>query len=264
MLNKYLNFCPTPGKYSKTIYDNDIQNFIRKVKLKAHFKTTDLSEKIDGNFYIKSSTNKQWTPKETHNTAETFIEAFKSKLQKENHIKKKLPKNNLAKNEIALKNLSIRDDIKVTKADKGGVVVIIDVDDVADYIAEANLELNSKKFYKEIPNDPTELSRKKFNNVIKELKSARLLNEKITTKLDIQEAKIQAFYMFPKLHKPENPGRPVISSVNYHTTSISQYVNHHLQPHVKELKSYVKDSTDFIKKKKIIIIMYARSLKIAF
>ena len=209
MLNKYLNFCPTPGKYSGTIYDNDIQNFIRKVKLKAHFKTTDLSENNDGNFYIKSSTNKQWTPKETHNTAETFIEAFKSKLQKEDHIKKKLPKNNLAKNEIALKNLSIRDDIIVTKADKGGVVVIIDVDDVDDYIDEANRQLNNKKFYKGIP-----------------------------------------IYMFPKLHKPENLGRPVISSVNYHTTSISQYVNHHLQPHVKELKSYVKDSTDFIKKNK--------------
>ena len=45
MLNKDLNFCPTPGKYNK-----------RKIKLKAHFKTTELS---DGNFYIKSSTNKQ-------------------------------------------------------------------------------------------------------------------------------------------------------------------------------------------------------------
>ena len=48
MLNKDLNFCPTPGKYNK-----------RKIKLKAHFKTTELSNKNDGNFYIKSSTNKQ-------------------------------------------------------------------------------------------------------------------------------------------------------------------------------------------------------------
>ena len=54
--------------------------------------------------------------------------------------------------------------------------------------------------------------------------------------------------MFPKIHKPENPGRPVISSVNCHTNSISQYVDHHPQTHNKELKSYVKDSTDFIKK----------------
>ena len=41
--------------------------------------------------------------------------------------------------------------------------------------------------------------------------------------------------------------KPVISSVNCHTTKISQYVDNHLQPHVQELETYVKDSTDFIK-----------------
>ena len=54
--------------------------------------------------------------------------------------------------------------------------------------------------------------------------------------------------MLPRIHKPENPGRPVASSVSCYTTSISQNVDHHLQPHVKESKFYVKDSTDFIKK----------------
>ena len=67
-------------------------------------------------------------------------------------------------------------------------------------------------------------------------------------------------FMFPKMHKPENPGRPVISPLNCHTTSISQYVDHHLKSHVKKLISYLKDSTDFIKK----INNLARSLKIAF
>ena len=40
----------------------------------------------------------------------------------------------------------------------------------------------------------------------------------------------------------------MISPVNCHTISLSQYIDHHLQPHVKELKFYVKKSTDFIKK----------------
>ena len=129
-----------------------------------------------------------------------------------------------------MKELSIRDDIIITKAGKGGAVVIIDVD---DYINEANRQLNSKEFCKEISNDPTELNRKKVKNAIKELKSAKLLDEKIATEPEVQEAKALAFYMFPKIHKPKNRGRPVISSVNCHTTSISQYVDHHLQPHVK-------------------------------
>ena len=54
--------------------------------------------------------------------------------------------------------------------------------------------------------------------------------------------------MQPKIHKEDNPGRPVISSVNCHTAKISQYVDHHLQSHVQELDSYVEDSTNLIKK----------------
>ena len=70
------------------------------------------------------------------------IEDFKNELQKEEHIKKKFSENNLTKNEVeALKELSIRDDIIITKADKGGDIVIINVD---NYINKANWQLNSK------------------------------------------------------------------------------------------------------------------------
>ena len=54
--------------------------------------------------------------------------------------------------------------------------------------------------------------------------------------------------MQPKIHKEGNLGRPFISSVNCHTTKISQNVDQHLQPHIQKLESYVKDSTEFIKK----------------
>ena len=60
--------------------------------------------------------------------------------------------------------------------------------------------------------------------------------------------KTPRFYLLPKIHKENNPGRPVISSVSCHTSEISRFVDHHLQDNVKELKSYVKDTTDFISK----------------
>ena len=72
------------------------------------------------------------------------------------------------------------------------------------------------------------------------LKTANsLLEEKIKT---------PEFLLLPKIHKANNPGRSVISSVNCHTSRISEFVVHYLQPEVKKLKSYVKDTTDFIKK----------------
>ena len=50
------------------------------------------------------------------------------------------------------------------------------------------------------------------------------------------------------MHKPGNPGRPVISSIGCHTERISKYVDYHLQPLNQALPSYIKDTTDFLNK----------------
>ena len=55
-------------------------------------------------------------------------------------------------------------------------------------------------------------------------------------------------YLLPKVHKPGNPGRPVVSSIGCHTENISKFVDYHLQPINQALPSYIKDSTDFLNK----------------
>ncbi len=56
------------------------------------------------------------------------------------------------------------------------------------------------------------------------------------------------FWLFPKIHKTNNPGRPVISSINCNTSKLSKSVDHHIQPLAKQVKSYIQDTTDFINK----------------
>ena len=63
-----------------------------------------------------------------------------------------------------------------------------------------------------------------------------------------EKPETQHFYLKPKVHKEGNPGRPVISSINFHTSKISEYVDYHLEPIVKEFPSYVQDTTDFLRK----------------
>ena len=202
------------------------------MKLKAHFKN---KEQGIENEEFRISRNKTWTPKENHHTVETFAQAFQNDLLKEEENIKQIPHKNLSKKEEdALQNLSKRDDIIITKADKGGAVVIFDVD---DYIQEANRQLDNKEFYKKLTIDTTEINRIKVNRTINELKSSHLLNEKIANDLLSSEAKTPQFKMLPKVHKEENPGRPVVSSIDCHTTKISKYIDNQLQPHVKELKS---------------------------
>ena len=65
-------------------------------------------------------------------------------MEIEEKVKKATPKSNLTKDETdPLQQLSQRDDIIITKADKGETVVIIDVD---GYIHEANRQLNNSNF----------------------------------------------------------------------------------------------------------------------
>ena len=72
----------------------------------------------------------------------------------EEKVKKATLKSNLTKNETDTpQQLNQRAGIIITKADKGGALVIIDVD---GYIREANRQLNNTDFYKKISKDPTE------------------------------------------------------------------------------------------------------------
>ena len=79
-----------------------------------------------------------------------------------------------------------------------------------------------------------------MNRTMNEPKSSHLLDEKFANDLLSSELKTPKFKMLPKVYKDGNPGRPVVSSIDCHTTKISKYINNQLHPHVKELKTYVK------------------------
>ena len=65
--------------------------------------------------------------------------------------------------------------------------------------------------------------------------------------LKIESPKSPHFYLKPKLHKECVPGRPVISSVNCHTSKKSEYADYHVQPIVREIP-HVKDAGDLLRK----------------
>ena len=77
----------------------------------------------------------------------TYTEATQRELEKKKQTKmKEKPYNNLTKNErTSMKKLSREEDIIITKVDKGGAVVIVDVQ---GYIKEAERQLNNIKNYR--------------------------------------------------------------------------------------------------------------------
>ena len=125
LLNKGLNFCPTPGIYNSREFDHDLKQFNRKIKLKAHFGTeTNNTGNVNQNF--KPETDKTWEPQYTHHTVKTFIESLEKDISEVQTSTDYVTRYNLSKNERkSLEILKKMDDIIITKADKGGATVIL-------------------------------------------------------------------------------------------------------------------------------------------
>ena len=94
----------------------------------------------------------------------------------------------------------------------------------------------------------------KHNNMIADQLEAMRLRGEITQKvkdfLIIDEPRTPELYLLPKIHKGTYPvpGRPIVSANESHTERISAFVDHFIAPIVKQGRSYVRDTGDFLQK----------------
>ena len=125
-----------------------------------------------------------------------------------------------------------------------------------DYIEEVERQLNDEEYYTKLSYNPSEEFKENISKCINQI---AIHNCSIHDELDIFPNKIRTpqFYILPKIHKTIDkslplgyPGRPIISTCNSVTNNISKYIDHVLQPLMKSLPSYVKDTFDFIIKLK--------------
>ena len=208
-MGKNLNFCPS-SSYNKNLFDRELEAFFKNVKLKSHFGNQEMPTKtIEDKFKPHS----KWEAKKVHHSVDTFIEAVTQETNKQStHWKQH---NNLTKEEIkAMNELKSRDDIIITRADKGGAVVIMDV---KPYIEEAHRQLSNENAYEKLSIDPTQAYTDIINRAIDRFKDENLLSVKLADLLKMQNPRTSRLYLLPKIHKIENLGRPIISSVECHS-----------------------------------------------
>ena len=226
-MNKNLNFIPTPKVYNKSELDKDLNDFFRRIKLKAYFKDMPNNKNDDESILFKQSKNKKWTPPNNHHTISTYVEAVKKYIEQIKTVTPRKIRPNLSKDEkLALKYLSRRDDIIVANADKGDAVVIMEVNDC---VREAKSQQNDSKNYKVLVKDPATTNNNLVNQTINRFKKEQLINENIANELKNQSPRTPQFYISPKIHKEDNPGRPVEILINCLTTNISKYINYILK-----------------------------------
>ena len=119
---------------------------------------------------------------------------------------------------------------------------------VEDYLAEAKRQLDNTNFYTKLDMNPAATHADIVNNTIHNFVKEKLLPEHIAKALMVDNPKTARFYLLPKIHKINNPGRPITNAINSPTSSIAEFVDYQLEPMVHNLKSYIEDTTDFLTK----------------
>ena len=83
--------------------------------------------------------------------------------------------------------------------------------DTQDYISKANNFL-SQNTCRSIQWDPTNTIKNKLINILKRVKSQSGLNNQICKAMYPMGCVLPKFYGLPKIHKPDTPLRPIVSS----------------------------------------------------
>ena len=136
-----------------------------------------------------------------------------------------------------------------------------------DYIKEVECQLSDEKFYTRLDENP---SKRVEQNIINCINKISETNSAVEREFDPIPCEVHTpqFYVLPKIHKQYQDTLPVgypvncpiVSACNSYTQNIPKYLDYILQPYMKTLPSYVKDTTDFICKIKSIPNLSKNSL----
>ena len=246
VLSKGLNFVPITKRTNEFSIKQDVEKFLLRLQLKAFFhdKEDDSDTSNKDIFETLQVRKSKWIPPEGQFASLDFF------TKKCRHDIRKLKFNrntkfpNLSWEEwAALKNLSKRNDIVDKSADKGGAVVVWRSD---LYQKEALRQLSDTSFYAKIQKDLTSKNQKLVKDTIQNL----IVNQELpdtATNLIINTPRTSCIYFLPKIHKPNNRGRPIVSACSCPTELISSYLDRIMTPIVKSLPSHIKDSTHALK-----------------
>ena len=242
LLSKGLKFVPTPNNLNRAVLKEELESFGRRLRLMWHYRNEEGGGEI--NIFRKKST---FNPK----GKDAAIEMYLSRLEEEIlALDTKLTYSNITREEKqALNDLRNDTSIIIKGADKGSAVVVWDRD---DYLKEAEKQLSDKDVYEEVTGDYISPLINKIKYHITNVRLRGDVNSETLEYFMVNNPRIGRFYLLPKIHKRlfDVPGRPVISNCSFYTENISAFVDHYLQPLARKVKSYIKDTNDFLLKLK--------------
>ena len=117
-------------------------------------------------------------------------------------------------------------------------------------IAEARTQLKDKDVYQELKGNIEGPLEKIIKSILRKLRGRKDISDETLDYFLVNNLRLGRFYLLPKIHKRLYyvPGRPVISNSGYYTENISTFLEYYLEPISQKVKSYIKDTNDFLRK----------------
>ncbi|CAJ0933294.1 unnamed protein product [Ranitomeya imitator] len=237
--------------------DQELHRFFRNVRLKAHFSkilpaSAALPDQSSSTFTLNDLNlrlRSSFQPPHVYHPVETYIEFVKNDVKKvlesiqrgDYHIKHNLT----VEEKQALSSLRDNRQIIIKPADKGGSIVVLDRD---YYMGEIRTQLNDSDTYHPISHNPTLEISKEIKDLVSYYTSKGIIDTKLGEFLIKQYPVIPVFYTLPKIHKHPSkpPGRPIVASTESLLSPLAITLEKILSPLVPKIKSYLKDTTDFL------------------
>ena len=116
-----------------------------------------------------------------------------------------------------------------------------------DYIREGLQHLSDENTYMELNGDYTLEITKIVNTKLNNYKTRGLLSPRMAEYcLPPRIPRTSQIYFLTKIHKNPMSVRPIVSTINSPTANLAKFLDHYLQPIMKQLPAYLKDTTQFL------------------
>ena len=139
----------------------------------------------------------------------------------------KKPRSNLSKEQReALKKLKEDESIVILPADKGNATVIMNKEDYEKKMED----ILDGSDYAVVKANPTPKLEKKLNGLLRELWEKEEINKTGYDRLRATYSATPQLYGLPKIHKPEVPLRPIVSSIDSPTYNLAKFLTRIVSP----------------------------------
>ena len=157
---------------------------------------------------------------------------------------KKSDDNLTAEERRALRSLREKEDLRILPSDKGKSVCILTTE---QYRAKIDDLIANDETYEELRNDPTAIFTRKVREVLKSIEVKGNLTRGQYLQMYPSDPLPPLFYGLPKVHKPDIPLRPIVSTIGSVTYDVAKHLASILAPLVGNSEFHVKDSHDFVR-----------------